>query len=271
MRATINGWHKHNDSRLAAALAFYAVFSLAPLLLLIIAAVGLIYGSTRAQEEIQNQLTGVIGTTGSSVVHVLLGAFSRHGPGRLTLFVGGLLIVVYAAGLFLQLQNALDDIWEVKEADKGGIVRVVLFRAHVLLTIAALAIIAMGAFAGVDLMAALARSAGGSPVAAHRAIETASILLNIGALAAFLTITYRTLPQIDVGWTSAAIGGIITTVTLVLGEAGLSLYFAHAHPEAAYGTVASFVILLLWVHYSAVLLLFGAELTRTIETGAASP
>lgn len=265
LRNVLAGWQKHHDSRLAAALAFYAVFSLAPLLLLIIAAVGLFLGANHAQNAVRRQVSGIIGPRGSSAVSMLLSGFLGHERGRYTLFLAGSLVVVYAAGLFLQLQNALDDIWEVPQTVKGGLVKTVMFRAHVLLMIGMLALLAMAAFAGADALSRLAHAATPSHAAAHRAVELGSIALNVAALALFLTMTYRVLPRIDVGWRNAVIGGGVTTVTLVLGELGLSLYFAHAHPGARYGALAAFVIVLLWVHYSAVLLLFGAELTRALE------
>jgi len=92
------------------------------------------------------------------------------------------------------------------------------------------------------------------------------IFVNILALVLFLTLTYRVLPQTDVAWKSSVLGAAITGVVLLLGEAAISIYFTHARPASSYGSVGAFILVLLWIYYSAQLLLFGAELTRTVET-----
>ena|GEM_PF-3777489 len=237
-------------------MAFFSVFSLAPMLILIVAAVGIFFGASRVKTEIQGQVAMLIGHGGSGIIGALMSAYARQGADRFTVVVAGVLVVAYAVGLFVQVQNALDDIWEIPSHVKGGFVQVVVFRAHVLLALGALAVIALAAFGSVEVLQALARA---------RAAEIGSMAVNVLALAVFLTVVYRVLPQTKIRWSSAAIGGIITTITLVLGEAALSLYFHNVHPGARFGALESFVVVLLWVHYSAVLLVFGAELTRAFD------
>ena len=267
-RDAIRGWKQHNGTRIAASLAFFAVFSLAPLLVVVVVAVGLFFGMAHVKNEIQTQVSLLIGQHGSGIVARLMNAYSRNAADRFTLTVSAVLVVVYAGGLFIQVQNALDDIWEVPSHVKGGFVKAVLFRAHSLLALGALALIALTAFAAVEAIVAGARASGSA--SAYLSIQIGGMTMNVLALAAFLTVVYRVLPQVDVRWSSAAIGGIITTATLVLGEAALSLYFRGVHPGARFGALESFVIVLLWIHYSAVLLVFGAELTRAFEARPAS-
>jgi membrane protein len=261
--AAIKGWGQHNGTRIAASLAFFAIFSIAPLMVLVVAAVGIFFGMSHVKKEIQGEVSLVIGQHGSGIISSLMKAYSTNAADRFTLVVTGILIVVYAAGLFLQVQNALDDIWEVPPHLKGGFTKAVLFRAHTLLALGALAVVAVAAFGSIDAIQSLARQSG----VAHppQLLEVGSVAVNVLALAAFLTIVYRVLPQIHVRWGSAVIGGIITTITLVLGEAALSFYFRHVKPGMHFGALESFVVVLLWIHYSAVLLIFGAELTRAFE------
>ena len=248
-RSAAGGWSKHNGTRIAASLAFFSVFSLAPILILIVVEVGIVFGIAHAKSEIQTQVASLIGHRGSGIIGALMDAYTRHGADRLTLIVGGVLVVVYALGLFLQVQNALDDIWEIPTHVKGGFMELVVFRSHTLLALGALAVIALAAFGSIEVLQN----------------EYGSMAVNVVALAVFLTVVYRVLPQTEIRWSSAAIGGIITTVTLVVGEAALSLYFRSVHPGARFGALESFVVVLLWIHYSAVLLVFGAELTRAFE------
>lgn len=248
-RSAVTGWSKHNGTRISASLAFFSVFSLAPMLILIVAAVGIFFGVSHARSEIQGQVAMLIGSHGSGIIDKLMKAYARHGADRLTLVVAGILIVAYAVGLFVQVQNALDDIWEIPSHVKGGFMKVVVFRAHAILAVVALAVIALAAFGSVEVLQG----------------RISSMAVNVVALAVFLTVIYRVLPQVEIRWSSAAIGGIITTVTLVLGEAALSFYFRTVHPGASFGALESFVVVLIWIHYSAVLLVFGAELTRAFE------
>jgi membrane protein len=262
--AAAAGWGKHNGTRIAASLAFFSVFSLAPILILIVVEVGIFFGISHAKNEIQGQVAALIGNRGSGIIGALMSAYARHGSDRSTLFIAGALIVAYAVGLFMQVQNALDDIWEIPTHVKSGFLKVVVFRAHTLLALGALAVIALAAFGSVEVLQELARAAG-SGQQYPKILNYGSMAVNVVALAAFLTVVYRVLPQVEIRWSSAAIGGVITTITLVLGEAALSLYFRGVHPGARFGALESFVVVLLWVHYSAVLLVFGAELTRAFE------
>lgn len=240
------------------------MFSLAPILILIVVEVGIFFGMSHAKSEVQGQVAALIGHRGSGIIGALMDAYGRHGADRFTLIVAGFLIVIYALGLFWQVQNALDDIWEIPAHLKGGFMELVVFRGHTLLALGALAVIAFAAFAGIEVLHELARSAGSEKQ--HSAILVyGSMAVNVVALGVFLTVVYRVLPQVDIRWSSAAIGGIITTITLVVGEAFLSLYFRSVHPGARFGALESFVVVLLWIHYSAVLLVFGAELTRAFE------
>lgn len=271
VRATAQGWQKHNDGRIAAALSFFAVFSVAPIVVLIVSAVGALSGTMHATHQLQNLLTALIGPRSSRTVSQLGAAFSRHGSGRSTLVLAGILILGYTVGFFIQVQNALDDIWEIDRSAKGGFWRVAIFRARALFGIAALAVLAMLAFAGADLLGTLLHASNASASTRHTLLQLGSSALNVAILMAFLTVVYRMVPQIEVGWRSAALGGFITTITLVIGEVGLSLYFTHTDPGAWYGAIASFVIVLIWIHSSAVLLVIGAELTRVLETGLHRP
>jgi len=167
----------------------------------------------------------------------------------IALAVGAVLVVASAFGIFMQVQEALDEIWEIPERRRGGVWKTIVLRLHALVIVAALAVLAMI-----------------SLVVADAAGLRAGIIVNILALVLFLTLTYRILPQTDVGWKSSALGAAITGIVLLLGEAAISIYFTHARPASNYGSVGAFVLVLLWIYYSAQLLLFGAELTRTVET-----
>jgi membrane protein len=161
-------------------------------------------------------------------------------------------IVLFAIfAIFMQVQEALDDVWEIPENRRGGIWGIVALRLHVVLVIVALALLAIVTL----LVAAI-----GGRVFAFAA--------NAIAVIAFLMVAYRVLPRGQVGWKSSALGAAITGLVLIFGEAALSFYFTRFHPERSYGEAGSVVVLLLWIYYSALLFLFGATLARSLEGNA---
>lgn len=248
LRKTFENWRRHRVSRLAAALSFYMVFSLAPLLFIIIVLAGTVLGAVHTEHLVKNQLQLMVGTQGAQLVDMLVSA-SSHRTSPVALLAGAVLVIVSAFGIFMQVQEALDEIWEIPEQRRGGWWKTIVLRLHALVIVAALAVLAMI-----------------SLVVADAAGLKAGIVVNIVALVLFLMLTYRVLPQTDVGWKSSALGAAITGVVLLLGEAAISIYFTHARPASSYGSVGAFILVLLWIYYSAQLLLFGAELTRTVET-----
>lgn len=258
------GWGAHKGSRLAAALAFYAIFSLGPLLLLVIALVALSFGHSEAQTQVHTQLQSVMGSQGAAFVDRIVAETAKRESGsHVAVIAGGALVFLSAAGLFLALQDALDEIWEVPPERKRGFLHTLVLRLHALIAVAALALVALGALIAVNVLASVVHSAVGA--GAEPVLQAASIAVNVVALAAFLAVTYRVLPQEKVSWRAAIVGSLISTAILVAGEAGLSIYFHRTHPGAVYGAAGALVIILLWIYYSAQLLLFGAELTRAVE------
>lgn len=264
LRDAFGGWQRHQDGRLAAALAYYAVFSLAPLLLVVIALLGLFLGQSNAQNQVQGQLQQVVGKNGSQMIDVLIAGANHHGTGTIALIVGGALILFSAVGMFMALQNALDEVFEIQSEKKGGFVQLVVLRLHALLVIAALAVIAIAALAIANVVGGVMQTALGGAFSGP-AVEIGTGIINVAAMTIFLAVVYRVLPQCPVEWRSAYVGAAVTAVILLLGEAALSLYFTKLHPAAPYGAAGGIVILLIWIYYSAQLMLFGAEITRANE------
>ncbi len=264
LRDAYGGWQRHQDGRLAAALAYYAVFSLAPLLLVIIALLGLFLGQGNAQHEIQGQLQQVVGKDGTQFINVLIAGASHRGNGTIALIIGAALIVFSAIGMFMALQNALDEVFEIRPNNKGGFMQLVVLRLHALIVIAALAIIAIAALALANVIGNVMQSAIGGSFSGP-AFMIGSGIVNVAAMTIFLAVVYRVLPQCTIEWKSAYTGALVTAVILLIGEALISMYFTKFHPAAAYGAAGGIIVLLLWIYYSAQLMLFGAEITRANE------
>ena len=264
LRDAIGGFGRHQDGRLAAALAYYAVFSLAPLLLIVIAVVGFFFGGNTAQTQIQGQLQHVVGKNGAQFINVLIAGADQHGTGTVALIVGAVLVLFSAIGIFLALQNALDEVFEVHPDNRGGFMQVVVLRLHALLIVAVLGVVAIAALALGSVIGGVMQSSLGGAFAGY-AYEIGTGIINVAAMTAFLAVVYRKLPQSPVGWRSSIYGALATAVILLIGEAALSIYFAKLHPAAAYGAAGGIIVILLWIFYSAQIMLFGAEITRAVQ------
>lgn len=270
LRDAYAGWSRHQDGRLAAALAYYAVFALAPLLLVVIALLGLFVGESNAQQQIQGQLQQVVGVNGTQMLDVLIAGANHHGTGTIALIVGAGLILFSAIGMFLALQNALDEVFEVRPSNKGGFIQLVVLRFHALIAIAALAIVALIALVLVNVIGGVMQTRLGASFSGPL-LEVGTGIINVAAMTVFLAVLYRVLPQCSIEWRSAFRGALVTAVILIIGEAALSMYFTKFHPAAPYGAAGGIIILLLWIYYSAQILLFGAEITRANQAWVAPP
>ncbi len=232
LKATASLWQKHRVSRVGAALSFYAVFSLAPLILTLVVLSRLLLGPQYALHAVEAQLQPLLGSKGTQGVDVLVRA-AQHKISATPLIVGAGLVLLSVGAIFMQLQEALDDVWGIPEKKRGGFWEIVGLRLHVLILIAALLVFA--------LVSLLAVAAAGLTLAA---------VVNIAALIIFLTLTYRVLPRTNVGWRSGLLGALVTGGILLIGEVLISVYFDRFHPEAAYGSAGSFIIVLIWIYYS---------------------
>ncbi|HEY1976910.1 MAG TPA: YihY/virulence factor BrkB family protein [Candidatus Baltobacteraceae bacterium] len=247
LRKALELWQHHRVSRVAAALSFYAIFTVPASILMVVwlARAGL--GPSRGLPAVDAELAPLIGAKGTQGLNTLVAA-SQHKLAAAPIVIGAALLLAAVFGIFMQVQEALDDVWDIPEHRRGGVKEIVVLRLHVVIVVVALALLA--------LLALFGAAAGG---------RAGAIGLNAVAIILFLTVAYRVLPRADVAWKSCALGAVITGAVLLLGEAAIAFYLTRFHPESGYGEAGSTIVLLIWVYYSALLFLFGAILTRALE------
>jgi membrane protein len=259
----------------AAAIAYSAVFAIVPLLIVGIGIAGQVLGIARGGHQhhvVEDQLIAGLGTavgsnTAGSVRTMVDASFASHQGSMLAQLLGWIAFVIAASGLFLTLQNALNTIWHV--APDGNIVRTIRNRAlsiAMLLVVGAVIVltlalnIALAYFWG-RLVAALPFPGSGIALAIVHAIVLVAIV------AAIFALLFKVLPDVSIAWHEVRLGALVSAVLFVGGEALVGLYIQHAGISNGYGAAGSLVVLLVWVYYSATLLLFGAEFTRTYAEG----
>lgn len=248
--------------RLGAALAFYTALSLSPLLMVVIAGAGLVFGQEAARGEIVAQLRDVVGEQGAGVIEQMV-ANSAASTGKGFAAIVGFLVLLYgASGVFTELQSALNTIWQVPgKKSEGGILSIVrgkllsfsLVCGTIFLLLASLVVSAM-------LSAINDRIAGWVPGVTALA-EVLNFLLTIGVFTLLFAMIFQWLPETDLSWSDVWYGAAATALLFSIGKYLIGLYLGTAAVGSSYGAAGAFVVLLVWLYYSTQLLLFGAELT----------
>jgi len=246
----------------AAALAFYALFSLAPLLLVVIFIAGLVWGADAVQGRIVGEFGGMMGSGAAEVVQGLLRKVSRPREGGFASVLGFLTIVVGATGVFIQLQGALNTVWDVRPEPGHGFAALLRKR---LLSFSLLLVVGFLLLVSLALSAAL--TALGQYIDTHSSIpagylQAAETLLSFTVITLLLATIYRWLPDAEIQWRDVWIGSLVTALLICAGKWGISLYLGRTAVTSAYGAAGSVVIILLWVYYVSLLLLIGAEFTH---------
>jgi membrane protein len=262
LRETVQEWHKDNCLRLGASLAFYTLFSLAPLLLVTIAIAALAFGDDVAKGEVMGRVEGIVGADAAATLRDMVERASQPRSGLLATGVGLAMSALGASGVFGQLQHALNDIWDVEPAPGRGLRGLVVHRVRafsMLLLIAFLLFVSLAAGAAVTALAGRIDQLFPGALGTARA---ADLLTSFGVTALLFALLFKVLPDLSIRWSDVAVGALVSALLFTVGRTGISWYLGRATGTSVYGAAGSLVALLLWIYYSSQLLFFGAEFTQ---------
>ena len=248
---------------MGAALAYYTLFSLAPLLLIVISVAGLVFGEAAARGEIQIQLDALMGPHSANAVQDLLASVHQPAKGVAATLVGVALLLAGAASVFGELQNALDRIWRVPANEEAGSGWQTLLRSRLL---SYGMILAMGFLLTVSLvvsamLAALGHSLQPIFVGWQFIVEVGSSIGGFILAALMFAMIFKVMPRVHVMWRDVWVGALFTALLFTLGKSLISLYIGRSGVASGFGAAGSLVVILLWVYWSAQILLLGAEFT----------
>lgn len=260
LKATFTAWKEDKASRLAAALAYYTVFSLAPLLMVMIIIAGLVLGESAAENRLAGQIDGMVGPQAASLIQEVLTNASRPESLSLASLVSLITILFGASSLFGQIQDALNTVWHV-EPVAGGVTKMV--RQRVILFSMVLLI---GLLLLVSLFASVAINAATEILQLGSGWNILSNLVSFIITTALFAAIYKILPEGEIAWSDVWVGAAVTSFLFTLGKHGLSLYVGSSSIGSAYGAAGSVIVLLVWIYYSAQIFLLGAEFTRVYAT-----
>jgi membrane protein len=257
---TYEQWSKHDDQTWGAALSYYTVLSLAPLLVIAISIAGLIFGQKAAQGEIVNQVSGLVGAAGAEAIQTMLAHTKSPGAGIAASIIGFGVLLFGASCVFTALRRALNRIWEVKQPQGSSWWAMLRDEFFSFAMVAGIGFLLL-----VSLLVSATLSALGTfmgdfvPVGPVRIVNW---IVSLVVITFLFAVIYRVVPQQTLPWRGLRIGSFMTAVLFTLGKFLLGLYLGKVSVGSPYGAAGSLVVLLVWVYYSSQLFLFGAEFTR---------
>ncbi len=262
-KQAVEHWGQDQVPRLAASLAFYTILSLAPLLLIAITVAGSITSAGEARGRVVQEITALLGPDGARAVQSLVEATQRRqGSGTLRLVVGFVFWLFAAGALFSHLQDALNTVWHIARERGRGLRRWLKDRFLSLATAVGLVfllLVSLVVSGGVGLLAgALGQPIAGAPLW----LRALFALVSVGVIAAAFALLYWLLPDAEVAWRDIWLGALATSLLFNLGRLLLGLYVGHSRLATDFGAGGAILLVLLWVYYSALLVLLGAEFTR---------
>jgi membrane protein len=262
LREAAADWSADKASQLGAALAFYSLLSIAPLLIIAVAVAAFFFGEEAARGELMTQLTGMVGEDGAAAVQEMLQNAQQPGVGIVATVLGIATLLFGASGVFAQLQDAMNTVWDVEPKRESGIWSFIRTR---FLSFAM--VLGTGFLLLISLVLSASISAAGSFLTgAIPALEPVMHIAN--AVVTFLVVTllfamiFKFLPDAEVAWRDVWMGALFTAVLFTIGKLAIGIYLGQSALGSAYGAAGSLVVLVVWIYYSAQILFFGAELTQ---------
>jgi membrane protein len=253
-------WSAHNDSRMGAALSYYSVFSIGPLILIAVAIAGLIFGREAVQGQVTSSLQGLLGENGASAINGMLQSADKPKQGIVATIFGVVTLVFAAVGVVVQLKDAFNTVWEVEPSKVGGIWGFV--RTYIL---SLAGVLSLGFLLLISMLLTTALAAFGKYFGSalpEVGLQVAGFLVSFIVIALLFALMFKWLPDAPVRWSDVWLGAILTAALFEIGKFLIGLYIGKQGLESTYGAASSLVVILIWVYYSAQIVLLGAEFTN---------
>ena len=261
IKDAVNGWSEHHASRIGAALAFYTVFSLGPILLLAVVVAGFFFGQGTARGEIYQQVSNLIGPQAAAQVQMVLMHAHRPAAGVIATAISLVTLLLSADTALVELKSGLDEIWSVPTESRHwywAYLRTRLLSVALIFALGLLLLVSLLFSAALGALEALSRGI----IVVSVILHWTNGLISFGLAALLFATVYKVLPSLRLAWKDVAVGALITAVLFIAGKYAIGLYLGSSTVASTYGAAGSVIVVLLWVYYSAQVFLFGAELTR---------
>jgi membrane protein len=259
-KATFKEWNNKDPFRQSAVIAYYALFSMPGLLVLIVTVAGYFFGKETVSQNILGQITHTMGADTAAQIKQILENAGKTKATILGSIIGILILMGGATGVFIELQKTLNLIWQVKVIVKKGILPILkarLFSFGLILAIAFLLLISLVVSAGITAVTDLFTADNVLSIISH----VVNFIFSLVIISLLFALIFKVLPDAKIQWRHVWLGSAVTGLLFTIGKTALTFYFEKAHPGSAYGAAGSIILILLWVSYSSMIMFFGAEFT----------
>jgi membrane protein len=263
LKDAFNGFSDHKVTKLSGSLAYYTVFSMGPLMIVIIAVSGFFLGREAIEGQIYQQLEGFLGPDTAIQLQDMIKKAAISDKGLVAIIIGGVTLLLGATTVFAEIQDSINTIWGLKPKPKKGWLKLIqnrLLSFSVIISLGFLLLVSLGVTAVIDGFS--------NRLAARFADVSVVIFYIVNQVVTFLVITsifgviFKVLPDAKIKWRDVMLGSMVTAVLFMIGKFGISFYISKSNVGSTYGSAGSLVILLLWTYYSSMILYFGAEFTK---------
>src|SRR4051812_11312076 len=260
---SVAGWWNDNVPRLGASLAYYTLFALAPILIVAISIGGLVFGPEAVRGEIVGQIQGLIGREGAEAIQSMLEGASRPGSSIAATVAGIITFFLGATGAFLELQTALNSIWHVEPKSDGSYWRVLVMQRVISFgLVVAIGFLLLTSLLVSAALAAIHRYLGNAFPGMVVLWEALNVIVSLTVITLLFALIYKVLPDVKLSWRDVWVGALVTAGLFSIGRLVIGLYLGTASIASTYGAAGSVIVILVWVYYSAQVILLGAEFTR---------
>ncbi|HVQ76627.1 MAG TPA: YihY/virulence factor BrkB family protein, partial [Candidatus Binatia bacterium] len=264
IRRTIDEFLEESPFQLAAALSYYTVLSLSPLVLVVVGVAGLVWSEDAVRAQLLHQIEQLAGPAGAETVSTVLARGIDPGRDRISVAIGIATLLIGATTVFAQLQAALNQIWNVRAAPSNrvlwSLMRTRLLSLALVLALGFLLLVSLvvsAVLAGLHHYLSAALPAGGA------VWQVVNVVVSLAVVAILVGMIFKALPDVRIAWSDVWFGAMATSVLFTLGKSLIGLYLGHASIASSYGAAGSLVVFLVWVYYSSLIILFGAQVTQT--------
>lgn len=260
---TFKKWGEDNAARLAAALAYYTVFSIPPLLILLLVIAGQAFDQAQVQNTIMNQVSDVMGESGSEAVSAILENASRPGGGSVVATIVGFVTLLFgASGVFGQLHGAMNEIWEVEPKPGGGIMATIKERFFSFTMVLGVGFLLMVSLVVSSVLASLNEFVSNIIPSLVLLAQIVNFVVSFGVITVLFALIFKVVPDVKIEWHDVWIGALVTAFLFTVGKWAIGLYLGNSATSSTYGAAGSLIVILLWVYYSSQILFLGAEFTQ---------
>jgi membrane protein len=261
-KQAVSEWSEDNAPTFAASLSYYTLFSIAPLLVIAVSVAGMVFGEEAARGQIQTQLEDLVGRDSAEVIGQMMISARKPGTGILATAIGVIALIFGATGVFVQLQDSLNHIWNIKPKPRNGVLNFLRSRFLSFAMVLVIGFLLLVSLVVSAVLAALGAWFDHLLPGWTVMWQGLNLLISFGVITVLFAMMYKILPDTHVAWRDVWLGAAVTSLLFSLGKFLIGLYLGRSAVASSYGAAGSLAVVLLWVYYSAQILFLGAEFTQ---------